>query len=99
MSLTEQELLIIETKYLAKDSLKECFYQMLLKWRLKEPENCYLEHLCKKLQMNVNKFNNFKRTFDEDELTKNRFDCYFNQYFENFENIQEIFYKLKNVRI
>ncbi len=34
----------IEARYLIADGLKECFYQCLLKWRVKEPENCYLNY-------------------------------------------------------
>jgi hypothetical protein len=98
LSLTDQELLVIESKYLAKDCLKECFYQMLLKWRLKEPENCYLEYLCKKLEINVNKFVSFKKSVDtDDDLSEQRFQSYFNRYFHKLENIDEIFFKLKNV--
>jgi hypothetical protein len=91
LSLTQQELLVIETKYLVKDSLKECFYQMLLRWRLKEPENCYFEFLYKK----STKFIKCKISSD-DEIFKKRFDCYFKRFFKNFENIDEI--KMKNVR-
>ena len=91
--LSEQELLVIEAKYLMKDSLKECFYQMLLKWRLKEPENCYLEYLCKKLKINMNKF---LSSDESEEETKKRFDCYFKKYFQKFE---ENFLKFKNVSI
>ena len=97
LGLTDQELLVIESKYLAKDSLKECFYQMLLKWRLKEPENCYLEYLCKSLEINVNRFISFKQTADVDDLPKQRFECYFNRYFDKFDNVNEIFLKLKIV--
>ena len=93
LNLSEQELLVIEAKYLMKDSLKECFYQMLLKWRLKEPENCYLEYLCKKLKINMNKF---LSSDESEEETKKRFDCYFKKYFQKFE---ENFLKFKNVSI
>jgi hypothetical protein len=34
----------IEARHLIADGLKECFYQCLLKWRVKEPENCYLNY-------------------------------------------------------
>lgn len=100
LNLSDQELLVIESKYLAKDCLKECFYQMLLKWRLKEPENCYLEYLCKKLEINVNKFISFKNSADtDDDLSKQRFQSYFNRYFHKLENIDEIFFKLKNFKL
>lgn len=34
----------IEARNLIADGLKECFYQCLLKWRVKEPENCYFNY-------------------------------------------------------
>ena len=34
----------IQARHLIADGLKECFYQCLLKWRVKEPENCYLNY-------------------------------------------------------
>lgn len=39
LGLTRQDIQIIESKYLHKDGIVECLYQVLLKWRVREPEN------------------------------------------------------------
>ena len=54
--------------------------------------------LFKKLEINVNKFVSFKKSVDtDDDLSEQRFQSYFNRYFHKLENIDEIFFKLKNV--
>lgn len=50
---------IIQAKYLISDGLKECFYQCLLKWRLKQPEHCYLDYFLNILKHKLNKSNEF----------------------------------------
>ncbi len=57
----------IETKYTV-DGIKECFYQMLLKWRLKSPENCNLQYLMAVLK------SGFKFNADVDHLVASVFD-------------------------
>lgn len=59
LSLTEHDTQIIETKYLARDGLNECFYQCLLKWRLKQPENCTFNYLASVLSKKFQKSKNF----------------------------------------
>ena len=61
---------MIQAKYLISDGLKECFYQSLLKWRLKEPENCYLNYFLNKLYMNLNKTFDFINKLKDDITSK-----------------------------
>ena len=44
LGLTAQDVQCIESQYLQYEGLKECFYQSLLRWRMREPENCYLAY-------------------------------------------------------
>ncbi|CAF0823298.1 unnamed protein product [Brachionus calyciflorus] len=50
LGLSAQDILLIEHKY--KNDLLECFYQCLLKWRLRQPENCNWKFLSKFLKLN-----------------------------------------------
>lgn len=60
LNLSKQDIDLIEFNYLsARDGLRECFYQCLLKWRLIQPENCYFSYLSKLLVLKLNKTNRF----------------------------------------
>jgi len=59
LNLNEQDLQLIESKYLHKEGLKECLYQCLLKWRLYEPENCNLLYLIDQFELHMNKSEEF----------------------------------------
>jgi hypothetical protein len=57
LSLSENDIYLIESKYFLKEGTRECCYQVLLKWREFNPEECNLNYLCKKLiQLNLNLF-------------------------------------------
>lgn len=57
LGLDKSDLQIIQARYLISDGLKECFYQCLLKWRLKEPEHCYLGYFLNILRFKLDKSN------------------------------------------
>lgn len=52
LGLSNQDILLIEHKY---DDLLECFYQMLIRWRLRQPENCNWNYLSKIINQKFNK--------------------------------------------
>ena len=47
--LTENDICLIDTKYYLKDGIRECCYQMMIKWRELCPNICYFYNLCLKL--------------------------------------------------
>ncbi len=55
LSLSENDICLIDNKYYLKDGLRECCYQMLVKWRELFPNDCFLYNLCLKLiKINLN---------------------------------------------
>lgn len=77
LGLEKNDVLIIESKYLSRDGLKECFYQCLLTWRLQMPENCSLEYFIQVLENNLNKDAEFiqqltSRVLLESSVAKNQ---------------------------
>ena len=53
--LSENDICLIDDKYYLKDGLRECCYQMLIKWRELYPNECYFYNLCLKLvKINLN---------------------------------------------
>lgn len=52
LGLGNQDILLIEHKY---NDLLECFYQMLIRWRLRQPENCNLNFLLKVINQKFGK--------------------------------------------
>lgn len=69
LGLEENEISIIESKHLARDGLRECFYQCLLTWRLQNPENCTINYFLQMLEQKIDKPKEFI------EQLKNRLDC------------------------
>ena len=53
LCLSESDIYLFEAKHLYKDGIRECCYQMLLKWRELYPSDCCLYNLCIKL-ININ---------------------------------------------
>lgn len=53
LGLSERDLQLIEAKHLTRDGIDECLYQALLKYRTREPENCYLENVVRALDVSV----------------------------------------------
>ncbi|CAF0761310.1 unnamed protein product [Brachionus calyciflorus] len=49
LGLNKCEIQQIESKYLNKDGLVECLYQVLLRFKLKSPENCTIKYLESKM--------------------------------------------------
>ena len=84
MDLNEQDLIVIEAKYMLKDGIKECFYQMLLKWRLKTPENCVVSHLYEMMLSNTHLFQQSSVNKIIDSIN-NRLDK-INEFNQNIEN-------------
>ncbi len=93
LGLDENEISIVESKYLARDGLKECFYQCLLTWRLQEPENCTLNYFLQVLERKVNKSNEFieqlkhRLEFTDIEKNQNTLNLYLNKFLLNAEEI------------
>jgi hypothetical protein len=55
LGLSQQEIQLIESRFINRDGLKECFYQTLLKWRIKEPENCTFANFFQILSVRLSK--------------------------------------------
>lgn len=84
LGIDRADIQIIESKYLSRDGLRECFYQCLLTWRLNQPENCTLENFLKVL-ITLNKtsefINNLKQQFESNIVSpknKNTLSMYLN---------------------
>lgn len=102
--LNNQEILMIESKYMTKDGLKECFYQMLLKWRLHSPENCNFAYLLKIIREHVKDdiaFTSFIRSLTSkirgDNLKYQ--DSKFLFYLEKYANNDDLKEKLMNFQL
>ena len=50
LGLDDNDICAIESRYLIRDGLKECFYQCMLTWHLRQPENCSLSYFFKVLK-------------------------------------------------
>ena len=59
LGVDETDIQIIESKHLARDGLKECFYQCLLTWRLNQPDSCSLERFADTLATQLEKCESF----------------------------------------
>ena len=57
LGLESSDIQIIQARYMLSDGLKECFYQCLLKWRLKKPEYCYLNYFLNIIKFKFNESN------------------------------------------
>ncbi len=73
LDLDGNDLFNIECKYLIRDGIKECFYQSLLLWRLRDPENCNKSYFLKRLSnhYNVNDFS-IKKQPNENQSFENK---------------------------
>jgi hypothetical protein len=88
LSLSAQDLQQIECKYLSKEGPRECLYQALLKWRLREPENCHLKYfLVDILRNKLSKSEEFlarlsqklSKNDDQNESSKKKLNFYLKQ--------------------
>ena len=74
LGLDKNDVSTIESKYLNREGLKECFYQCLLTWRLQRPENCSLEYFVQVLANKLNKTTEFIKQLTSRILLKSKED-------------------------